>query len=166
MKNIQDEIWIEMWGFPNYEISTTGKVRRLKNEKVIKQRSDGNSYKMISIFFQGKKYTKRVARLVWQSFNKCNCEQTIDHIDRDKGNDTLGNLRCVSMSENYQNVGSKQKTNKYNLTPEIKALIYRNYHKGLWTTWDIMKKYGMPLNYIRTTMVRDSWKKYGDNEEL
>jgi hypothetical protein len=166
MKQETNEIWTDMWGFPNYEISSEGNVRNKKTEKVISQRQDGNEYKLISIFYNKKKYTKRVGRLVWQSFNKCECKETIDHLDRNKGNNNLGNLRCVSMKENFTNLGSKQKVNKYNLTPEIKAEIYRNYHAGNITSWGIMKQYGIPMNYIRTTLQRNSWAKYGTDENL
>jgi hypothetical protein len=160
------EIWTEMWNFPTYEISTLGNVRRAKNERPVKVRVDGNAYNMVSIFYNKKAYTKRLGKLVWQSFNKCDCNESIDHIDRVRTNDTLGNLRCVPMDVNYANREKGIHRNKYNLTPEMKGLIYRNYRDGIWSTWDIMKEYGMPLNYIRTTMLRGSWKKFAGDENI
>jgi hypothetical protein len=164
--NTDGEIWTEMWDYPNYEVSNLGRVRRAKNEKVIKQRQDGNEYKMVSLWSGKKKYTKRVGRLIWQSFNKCDCKETIDHINRDRGDDSLGNLRCITSEEQYKNKSKITEKNKYNLTPEIKALIQRKYTAGEWTTWQIMKMYGIPLNYVRTTMVRGSWEKYANDETL
>jgi hypothetical protein len=165
-EDCENEIWTEMWNFPNYEVSNLGRVRRAKNGKLVKIRKDGNDYNFVCLFYNKKKYTKRLGKLIWQSFNKCDCNQTIDHLDRKKMNDNLGNLRCISMEDNYKNRITKKNRNKYNLTPEIKALIYRNHRDGVWTNWSIMKKYGMPLNYVRTTMIRGSWKKYGEDENL
>ena len=160
------EVWTTMWGFPNYEISNFGNIRNLKTQRLIKQKNDGNNYELVSIYYNKKKYTKRVGRAVWQSFNMCDCKETIDHIDRNKTNNTLQNLRCVTAKENYNNLGSKKKENKYNLTPELKALIHRNFKAGIWSTWDIMKKYGIPVKYTKTTMDRNSWAKYGEDENL
>ena len=164
--NNQNEIWTEMWNFPTYEISNLGNVRREKTKRPVKVRVDGNQYNMVSLFYNKKKYTKRLGKVVWQSFNKCDCDLSIDHLNRVRVDDTLGNLRCVSMEINYDNREKGTHRNKYNLTPEIKALIYRNYRDGIWSTWDIMLEYGIPLNYARTTMLRGSWKKYDDNENL
>ena len=160
------EIWTEMWNFPTYEISNLGNVRRAKTERPVKVRVDGNTYNMVCIFYNKKKYTKRLGKLVWQSFNKCDCKETIDHLDRNRTNDTLGNLRCVSQEINNTNRDKSTQKNRYNLTPEIKALIYRKYTAGEWSTWDIMKKYGIPLSYIGTTLTRGSWRKYGEDENL
>lgn len=164
--NNQNEIWTEMWNFPTYEISNLGNVRREKTKRPLKVRVDGNKYNMVSLFYNGRKYTKRVGKLVWQSFNNCDCNLTIDHINRVSVDDTLGNLRCVSMEINNENREKRTGRNKYNLTPEIKAIIYRNYRDGIWSTWDIMLQYGIPLNYARTTMLRGSWRKYGNDENL
>lgn len=160
------EIWTEMWDFPTYEISTLGNVRWAKKARPVKIRVDGHRYNMVSVSYHNKKYTKRLGKLVWQSFNKCECKESIDHIDRNSTNDALGNLRCVPMEVNYGNRSKGTPRNRYNLTPEIKALIYRNYRDGVWSTWDIMKTYGIPLNYLYTTLNRGSWRKYGEDENL
>ena len=158
----QIEKWVEMWEFPTYEISNLGNVRRAKNERPLKVRQDGHEYMLVSLFYQGRKYTKRLARLVWQSFNLCECRDTIDHLDGNRGNDNLGNLRCISMEENFKNRKFVPKTNKYNLTNQIKGLIHNNCIAGLWSSWAVMKKYGIPINYVRTVMKRKTWEKYGE----
>lgn len=154
----QIERWVEMWKFPNYEVSDKGRVRNAKTGKVLKLRDDASHYNMVRLFYNGKKYTKRLGRLIWNSFNNCECEYTIDHKDTNKSNDMLNNLRCIPLEEQYKNK-PKARVNPYNLTPDLKSQIQRefengsNYHK-------ISRKYNIPYNYIRTTLMRGSWRKF------
>jgi len=157
------EKWVEMWDFPTYEISDMGNIRNAKTEKQLSVRQDGKEYRMVQLWYNGKGYTKRVGRYVWMSFNKCFCKREIDHINGQAGDDRLVNLQCISSKEN----GDKRKKykkmpNKYNLTKHDKGLIYRGITSRQETTWTIMKKYGIPLNYIMTTMKRGSWAKYAN----
>ena len=155
----EKEIWVEMWNFPTYEVSNTGKVRRAKNEKELAIATDGNEYNMVRIFYQKKKYTKRLGRLIWQSFNRCDCKETIDHIDRNKSNDNINNLRCIPLELQYKNQTHTPNINKYNLTDEIRGEIQRKYDEGE-TFYQLQKFYEIPYNYIRTSLIRGSWRKY------
>jgi hypothetical protein len=160
--NMNEEIeWRVIPTFPNYEASNTGLIRRAKTGDVLKQRDiDMNRpYQIVSIFSNKKKYTKKVARLVWEAFNDCACGMTIDHIDRNKCNNNLSNLRCVSNAENHKNRTIYKNNNKYNLTDGLKIEIISNYRAGNWSTWDIMKKYDIPSNYITSVIKRGSWDK-------
>ena len=155
-----NEIWIECWDFPSYEVSNLGNIRNTKTEKQLKVRQDGREYRMVCLWHNGKGYTKRVGRLVWMSFNKQFCSTTIDHINIDGGDDRLENLRCVPMEVNRENRKDYSKKNKYNLTKQDKGYIHYSIKNGYETTWTIMKLYGTPLNYIHTTIRRGSWEKY------
>lgn len=158
MKN--DELWVESYDFPLYEVSNYGRVRNAKTEQILKLRQDGKEYRMVSIYHNKKKYTVRVGRMIWQGFNKCHCKETIDHIDRDRGNDKITNLRCIPKEEQYKNKSKFYIKNKYALTDKDKKTIQEKFDAGEWTTWEIMKRYNIPINYVQTTMKRKSWKKY------
>lgn len=161
----QTEVWVEMWEFPTYEISNLGNIRNAKTQHKLAVRQDGKEYRMVSLYYNKKSYTKRVGRLVWMSFNQCGCPETIDHINQDAGDDRLENLQCIPMDENLDKRRKhKKQPNKYNLTKELKGYIHKSITNGTETTWTIMKKYGIPLNYIGTTMRRGSWKKYVTTE--
>jgi len=155
-----NEIWVECWDFPSYEVSNLGNIRNSKTGKVLQVRQDGKEYRMASIYYEGKPYTKRLGRYVWMSFNKQFCSATIDHINSNAGDDRLENLRCVSMEENRANRKNYRKTNKYNLTKKDKGYISYSMKHGYETTWTLMKLYGLPLNYLSTTRKRNSWAKY------
>ena len=154
-----EEIWVEAWEFPNYEVSNLGRVRNARTEKVLKLGYDASSYKMIRLYYNKKKYTRRLGRLIWASFNNCACENTIDHIDKNTLNDDLVNLRCIPLIEQYENRTPKRHHKNYGLNAEKKKEIQTQFEAGM-NYYQLAKKYKLPYNYIRNTMVRGSWKKY------
>lgn len=158
----QNEIWVEMWAFPTYEISNLGNVRHAKRKKNLSIRQDGKEYRMVQVYYGGKSHNVRVGRHVWMSFNQCGCAETIDHINGDAGDDRLENLQCISMIANLKKRNRFKGKNKYNLTKEIKGYIHKSIKEKNETTWTIMLKYGIPLNYIGTVIRRGSWAKYAD----
>lgn len=157
----ENEVWVEMWDFPTYEISNLGNVRNAKTEKLLAVRKLGRDYQMVCLWYNGKVYTKRVGRYVWMSFNKQYCSGVVAHLNKDNGDDTLENLTCISSEANRETRVDFAKKNKYNLSKEDKGYIHNSITGGTETTWTIMKKYNIPMNYISTTIKRGSWAKYG-----
>jgi hypothetical protein len=156
-----NEIWKEIPSHPNYEASNTGYIRHKKKKNILKSKSiDTRHYQVISIITEGKKYTKKVARLVWEAFEGCPCGLTIDHIDRNPLNNNINNLRCVSHAINARNKIIYSNTNKYNLTDELKREIITKYINKIGTTWTLAHEYNIPFNYITTVVRRGSWNKF------
>ena len=85
------EEWRPIPYFPNYECSNTGLIRRALNQRVLKLgiMETARDYLVISIYYNKKKYTKNIGRLIYDSFNECECKQTIDHIDRNPKNNHI-----------------------------------------------------------------------------
>ena len=160
----KNEIWVEMWEYPNYEISNLGRVRNAKTEKLLSCKVDANGYRMVSLWKDGKVHTKRVGRYTWMSHNNCFCKATIDHINEVKSDDRLENLQCISLKENYAKRKPIPKGNKYNLTPEDKKRYATGVRDGVLNAWDIHKQSKVPLNYIKLTLKRGTWNKFIDNE--
>lgn len=89
--------------FENYEVSNEGNVRNKINGKILKPRLRNNYYAVH--FYKNKKETnKPIHRLVCEAFlyNPDN-KPCIDHIDGDKFNNNLENLRWCNQKENCQN---------------------------------------------------------------
>lgn len=152
--------WRTIPPHPNYEASNDGRIRRALNEVELKQLLDDREYLTVMLYTNGKKYRKRVARLIWAAFNNCECNETVDHEDRNKHNNVLSNLRCISKSENSKNRDNySNKTNKYNLTKEKIYNLIKDYMNGDTTSFKIYKEYGIPSNYFFEQLKRYK-KKY------
>jgi hypothetical protein len=157
--------WRELLDFPKYEINRQGEIRNIRTGKVLQQRQDSRGYMVIRIYRGDEKYTRRISKLLWEAFNECKCKETVDHIDRNKHNNTLENLRCIPWKENSKNRDNYNKGNKYSLTPELKKEIARRYRNGNISLTGIMKQYGIPVNYSSVCLRRGSWEKNIDDRK-
>ncbi len=103
------EIWKSIDGYANYEVSSFGRVRQADSERILKPfiRTDG--YHEIGLTKNKKRKKCYVHRLVANEFiDNINNKQNVDHINHDKGNNCVENLRWATNKQNQRNV-SKQK---------------------------------------------------------
>lgn len=158
--------WRVIPSYPNYEASNTGYIRRKLTGEVLKSRNIEmkRPYQIVGLYTNKKKYTKKVARLVWEAFHDCACGMTIDHKDQDKTNNNISNLICVSNKENHANRTIYRNNNKYKLNNDIKVEIITNYRNGVWTTWEIMKRYNLPSNYLYSVIKRGTWDRLANGQ--
>lgn len=103
------EFWRDITGYKGiYKISTLGNVKSLANsftkkERILKQKTDRNGYKSISLCKDGKAKHFLIHRLVASEFlNKKNESLQVNHIDGIKTNNNLNNLEWVTRSENQK----------------------------------------------------------------
>lgn len=103
MNKEEKEIFREIDGFPDYEVSNIGRVCSFKGEypKILKPRKNHKGYLIVGIYSGGKKVTKKVHRLVAKAFvpNPEN-KPEVNHIDEDKENNVAENLEWVTCKEN------------------------------------------------------------------
>jgi len=99
-----EEIFKTIEGFPNYSVSNLANVANQKTGRILTQSLNMNGYKYVVLSLNGKRYTKKVHRLVAKAFieNPCN-KPCIDHIDNNRTNNNVNNLRWVTKSENGMN---------------------------------------------------------------
>lgn len=91
--------WIKLSFNENYVINTDGEVANLKTGLIVRG-SERNGYLRITI--RNKQYS--IHRLMWETFNGSIPEgYYIDHIDGNKSNNSLSNLRLVTQSDNMKN---------------------------------------------------------------
>jgi hypothetical protein len=112
-------------GFENYSVSNFGNVKNNKTGKIINPRLNRNGYYIIDLHKNGKRKTFKVHRLVALTFipNPEN-KPSIDHINNDRTNNNVNNLRWCTNSENSYNTGLS-KTN----TSGIKGVCFHKQHK-------------------------------------
>jgi hypothetical protein len=96
------EEWKHIAMFERYEVSNTGNIRR--GNKVLAAGLDTDGYRQVNLYAGGKRYIKRVYRLVMEAFNpNVESKPQIDHINRIRTDDRLENLRWATASENVRN---------------------------------------------------------------
>ena len=100
------EQYIDLIGFDKYEILTTEPftIRRKDNKRVVTETLMRNGYIKVGLNTQSGQVNRYKHRLIAQQFipNPDNLPE-VDHIDRNRQNNTLSNLRWVSRSENCRN---------------------------------------------------------------
>ena len=97
-----------------FGINELSQVINFKTMHILSPYVGVDNYEHITINMDGRKYRKRVHRLMAEAFLG-NCK-VVDHIDGNKSNNLLSNLRAVSHSENIKK-GYEENT-------------YVNLHKG------------------------------------
>lgn len=109
------ERWRDTEELPGYQVSNIGRIRR-KFDKHIMTTSINNGYVRFTV-------TKHVHRLVAQAFLDVPNDEGqawVDHIDGNRSNNRVDNLRWVTPSENCLSFGYKQR--KKNKQRKVKAV--------------------------------------------
>lgn len=97
------EVYAKIKDFEQYAISIYGEVINIKTGRKMKQQNL-RGYKRIKLISDGKESRFLVHRLVANAFlDKIENKTLIDHIDNNKTNNCLDNLRFCNHSENMRN---------------------------------------------------------------
>ena len=102
-----------------FGISKEGKVINFKTGRILKSYIGTDCYEHIVLCYKGKRYRKRVHRLMAEAF--FNNAKYIDHIDNNKSNNNIENLRPISNKENVEK-GMKDAENYHGNVGWFKSL--------------------------------------------
>ena len=107
------EEWKQIEDYDNYEISNLGNVRNKKTNKLLKPHITIGYYDIILSKNNKIKHFK-IHRLIAIAFiPNPNNFPIIDHIDKNRLNNSIDNLRWVSSSQNNYNRNMKTHSSKY-----------------------------------------------------
>lgn len=102
---MMNEIWKPIQDFDNYEISNLGRIRNIKRNKCLAL-SLNNGYCQTNLYKDGKKYPRKVHRLVAQAFipNPDNLPE-VNHINENRADNRVENLEWCdrTYNNNYGN---------------------------------------------------------------
>lgn len=99
-----EEVWKQITDYPNYSISSFGNVKNMTTGKILKNNINTYGYLRVGLYKNDKAKTFLITRLVGEHFlNNFDPLLDIDHIDRNKQNNNINNLRSVSRSDNLRN---------------------------------------------------------------
>ena len=94
-----------------YEVSTEGRVRRIKTEHIRKQQIGTSGYYKLNLSKKGIQRTFEVHRLVAIMFlPNPNNYDSVDHIDHNRLNNCVSNLRWIPLRDNVLDGSHMAKT--------------------------------------------------------
>lgn len=133
---------MEIVNYPNYLIYDNGRVYSKKRKIFLKPFTDNMGYLQVQLYNKGKGKKIKVHRLVGLHYlPKVEGKELLDHIDRNKHNNHIDNLRWCNHSENKYNTGL-QKNNKSG----YKQIVYREGRAKCY----IVKKVGQSQKGFKT----------------
>ena len=112
--NLPNEEWTEMPEWPNYIISSFGRIMNVKTKRLLKQAISNNGYYEVSLWKNNKGTTTLIHKLVYSYFYKDFDLDgyVINHKDGNKLNNNKNNLEKISYKENNLHAVYVINTNK------------------------------------------------------
>ena len=109
---LKDSIYNEINIFPKYMISNYGRIKGHYNN--ILSNNKCNNYESIKLTNHNITKSMKIHRIVIMAFNipNINNKKEVDHIDSNKNNNKLDNLRWASKNDQINNINTINKYNK------------------------------------------------------
>ena len=148
--------------YPKYSVSNLGNIRNDKTTRILKKNINDNGYYIVDLCKNNKRKTFKVHRIIAEAFvlNPEN-KPYVDHIDNNKLNNSINNLRWCTPSENQQN-RQRQKNN----SSGIKG-VHFDKHANKWrmellVNGKIYKKYSNTIEEASEARRKKANELYGD----
>ena len=98
------EMWLPIKNFPNYQVSTFGKIKNIKTNRQMEPMYNNDGYGTVRLYENNNYKFIKIHRLVAEAFiNNPGNKMYVDHIDNDRTNNFIVNLRFATKEENSRN---------------------------------------------------------------
>jgi hypothetical protein len=132
-----DEEWKIIQQNNNFEVSNKGNIRNTNNKYLIKQQKNHSGYMFINLKTNNKSKSLFVHRIIAEAFlPNIENKKTVDHIDRNRSNNLLVNLRWATSEEQSSNRNIVKKSNPYNKRKIWRIDINKKNNKHLYNNID------------------------------
>ena len=103
--------WKDIEGYPNYGVSDRGFVMNKKKLRILQASADNHGYHHVNLCENNVRKTLKIHTLVAKThIDNPNGYRCVDHIDHDKTNNSVCNLRWCSSSQNSMNRSKQANT--------------------------------------------------------
>lgn len=161
LEDLFGEIWRDIKNYEDYQVSNFGRVKSFKfgKERILKPTSNTDGYLCVGLCKDGKMKTCKIHRLVAEAFvpNPKNLPE-VDHIDTNKLNCRVENLRWATGEENRK-YAVEAGLIRPKLTQEQVRCVRKN-PKGL-TLEQLAEKFGISLATVSRIQLGQSYKNAG-----
>ena len=147
------EDFVPIKNYETYAINKKGEVLDLRSKKLLKQYPNFNAgnYLQVALINENGYKSFRVHRLVAETFiSNVDNKPTVDHIDRNRHNNNLDNLRWATNTEQSYNQKAKGKIpHKYIMLEDLKTKKNPN---ASWKIYIGKIKYTKRFDYAKYTL--------------
>ena len=136
--------------YKGYTIYSDGSILKKSGKGFVKQSTDSGGYAIHKFCYDGTSKTEKVHTILWKLFNGPIPDgMTVDHIDGNKSNNDLSNLRLLSRSEN-SSLGNRK------LTDEQVKLVFHLKSLG-WLQREIAEEVNVTRETISYILNKKLW---------
>lgn len=112
------ELWLTVEKYPEYEVSSHGRVKSKKNGAILKPFKTNSGYFQVKLWHDGRHHHVYIHRLVADTFyDGIHDNLEVNHINGDKLDNFVGNLEFCTRSENARHAIETGLFKPYQLPP-------------------------------------------------
>lgn len=161
-----EEVWKDVKEYQGvYQVSNTGKVRRLKGSprtkenRILVNKTKSNGYKFVCLSIESLYKYYHVHRLVAEAFiDNPENKKYVNHIDCDKSNNNVENLEWVTAKENSEHARKNVIFNYNNKTgidnKATKQIVQKDLDDNYLYFWDCVKSISNYYDIAETAISR------------
>ena len=118
-QNTTVEIWKDIKGYEGYyQASNLGRIKSIRAKKIMSTEKHSRGYPQINFHVNGVRKILYIHRIIAETFLENNDKlKTVDHIDENKKNNSINNLKWCSQNENmnlfHSSIVAKKRIQKH-----------------------------------------------------